>query len=99
MEGRLVYIQSATAEIRRGNKKEEERRNHGKNIMSASATQGGHNKKRYNVSLLDINNKTFNDHSLHYTHAFVKIEGTRRTHLVGTKVRCMLPDNTAREYG
>jgi len=39
----MVDIQSATAEIRRGKKKkEEERRNRTKNIMSASATQGGH---------------------------------------------------------
>jgi len=35
----IVDIQSATAEIRRGKKKEET----GKNIMSASVTQGGHN--------------------------------------------------------
>jgi len=43
----MVDIHSATAEIRRGNKKEEERKKkpQGKNIMSASATQGGHNKK------------------------------------------------------
>jgi len=42
----MVDIQSATAEIRRGIKKEEDRRKkpQGKNIMSASATQGGHNK-------------------------------------------------------
>jgi len=39
----MVDIHSATAEIRRGNKKD--RRNHrAKNIMSASATQVGHNK-------------------------------------------------------
>jgi len=44
MYGRLD-IQSATAEIRRGNKEEEERKKkkpQSKNIMSASATQGGH---------------------------------------------------------
>jgi len=44
----MVDIQSASAEIRRGIKKKkiEERRKkiQGKNIMSASATQGGHNK-------------------------------------------------------
>jgi len=40
----MVDIQSSTAEIRQGKKKE--RRNHGKNIMSASATQGGHNNWR-----------------------------------------------------
>jgi len=40
----VVDIQSATAEIRRGKKKKEEREKpQGKNIMSASATQGGHN--------------------------------------------------------
>jgi len=43
----MVDIQSATAEIRRGKKRKiEERRKkkpQGKNIMSASATQGGHN--------------------------------------------------------
>jgi len=46
----MVYIQSATAEIRRGKKKkiEEDRRNHrAKNIMSASAMQGGHNNQKY----------------------------------------------------
>jgi len=44
-----VDIQSATAEIRRGIKKKkiEERRKklQGKNIISASATQGGHKKQ------------------------------------------------------
>jgi len=40
----MVDIQSATAEIRRGKK---DRKNMGKNIMSASATQGGHNKPNY----------------------------------------------------
>ena len=40
----MVDKQSVATEIRRGIKKEEEEdRNHGKNIMSASATQGGHN--------------------------------------------------------
>jgi len=40
----MVDIQSPTAEIRREKRKEEERRrNHRVNIMSASATQGGHN--------------------------------------------------------
>jgi len=42
----MVDIQSATAEIRRGKKIEEDRRKQkkpqGKNVMSASATQGGH---------------------------------------------------------
>jgi len=40
----MVDIHSATAEIRRGKKKEKE--TSGQNIMSASATQGGHNKER-----------------------------------------------------
>jgi len=39
----MVDTQSATAEIRRG-KKRKEKKTQGKNIMSASATQGGHNK-------------------------------------------------------
>jgi len=47
MCGSIVDIQSVTAEIRRGKKQEEEdrrrRKPQGKNIMSASATQGGHN--------------------------------------------------------
>jgi len=43
----MVDIQSAAAEIRRGIKKEEDRKKSpGKNIMSASATQGGHKKDR-----------------------------------------------------
>jgi len=36
----MVDIRSATAEIKRGKKEKPQ----GKNIMSASATQGGHNK-------------------------------------------------------
>ena len=42
--GSMVDIQSATAEIRRG--KKEERKKQNKNIMSASATQGGHNNSK-----------------------------------------------------
>ena len=39
----MVDIQSATAEIRRGKKKRRKKKKpQGKNIMSASATQGGH---------------------------------------------------------
>jgi len=41
----MVDIQSAAAEIRRGVKKkkiEDRKKPQGKNIMSASATQGGH---------------------------------------------------------
>jgi len=44
MCGSMVDIQSAVAEIRRGIKKEEDRKKpQGKNTMSASAMQGGHN--------------------------------------------------------
>jgi len=39
----MVDIQSATAEIRRG---KEKKKKQGKNIMSASATQGGHKKAK-----------------------------------------------------
>jgi len=42
MCGSMVDIQSATAEIRRGKKKERKKKPQGKNIMSASATQAGH---------------------------------------------------------
>ena len=44
--GSMVDIQSPTTEIRRGKNQEEERRRkkQDKNIMSASATQGGHKK-------------------------------------------------------
>ena len=47
MCGNMVDIQPPTAEIRRGKKRkiEEDRKKlQSKNIMSASATQGGHNK-------------------------------------------------------
>jgi len=43
MCGSMVDIQSPTAEIRREKKKE--RKKQDKNIMSASATKGGHNNK------------------------------------------------------
>jgi len=42
MCGSMVDIQCATAEIRRGIKKTERRNHRTKNIMSASAAQGGH---------------------------------------------------------
>jgi len=42
----MVDIQSLTAEIRRGKKKERKKKPQGKNIMSASATQGGHKKPK-----------------------------------------------------
>jgi len=44
MCGSIVDIQSATAEIRRGKEDVERKKKQDKNIMSASATQGGHNK-------------------------------------------------------
>jgi len=48
----MVDIQSATAEIRRGIKKEDRRKKlQGKNTMSASATQGGHNKAIADITL------------------------------------------------
>jgi len=40
----MVDIQSAAADIRQGKKKKERKKPQGKNIMSASATQGGHKK-------------------------------------------------------
>jgi len=43
MRRSTVDIQSATAEIRREKKKKKKKQD--KNIMSASATHGGHNKK------------------------------------------------------
>ena len=44
MCGSMVNIQSAAAEIRRGKKKIDRKKPQGKNIMSASAMQVGHNK-------------------------------------------------------
>ena len=44
MCGSMADIQSAAAEIRRGIKKIDRKKPQGKNIMSACATQGGHNK-------------------------------------------------------
>jgi len=41
----MVDIQSVTAEIRRGKKERKKKKD--KNIMSASATQGGHNNSLY----------------------------------------------------
>jgi len=40
----MVAIQSPTAGIKRGKKEERRKKPQGKNIMSASAMQGGHNK-------------------------------------------------------
>jgi len=56
---KMVDIQSATAEIRRGKKKErkkERKKKHDKNIMSASATQFDHKKpQRRNIMADDSN--------------------------------------------
>jgi len=43
MRESIVNIQSATAVIRGGKKKKERKKKQDKNIMSTSATQGGHN--------------------------------------------------------
>jgi len=43
MCGSMVDIQSATVETRRGKKIDKKKKPQDKNIMSASATQGGHN--------------------------------------------------------
>jgi len=54
----MVDIQSATAEIRRGKNKKERRRRRRRrkkqdeNIMSPSATQGGHKKKPQGNSIM-----------------------------------------------
>jgi len=40
----MADILSATAEIRRGKERKKKKKPQGKNIMSASATQGVHNK-------------------------------------------------------
>ena len=60
----MVDIHSATGEIRQGKKEEEERRKKkeitGQNIMSASATQGGHKKSASKQNLtvpIEINVK------------------------------------------
>jgi len=42
----IAGIQSVTAEIKRGKKKERKKKPQGKNIMSASAMQGSHNKRQ-----------------------------------------------------
>ena len=57
MYGSMVDIQSAAAEIRRGNKKDRRKKPQGKNIMSASATQGGHKKYRKSNSEADEKQK------------------------------------------
>ena len=65
--GRQLDIQSAAAEIRRGIKKkiEEDRKKlHGKNIMSASATQGGHNQSPLGKAASKVTGSSFTTHSV-----------------------------------
>jgi len=54
----MVDIQSATVELSRGKKKEEERKKEtgqqDKNIMSASATQGGHKNEKQQLTSMNI---------------------------------------------
>jgi len=51
MCGSMVDIQSPTAEIRRGKKdRKKKKKPQGKNIMSASAMQGGHNQLAFDKS-------------------------------------------------
>jgi len=51
----MVDIQSAAAESRRGIKEEDRKKPQGKNIMSASATQGGHNKNSSGDEIMNVN--------------------------------------------
>ena len=44
MCGSMVDVQSATAAIRRGGEKRRKNKLQDENVVSASATQGGHNK-------------------------------------------------------
>jgi len=65
----MVDIPSATAEIRRGKKerkkqtnKQTKKKTQGKSIMSASATQGGHNNKQaIYIGLLRITPATYTE--------------------------------------
>jgi len=54
----MVDIQSTTAEIRQGEKRRRRNKPQGKNIMSASATQGGH-KNGYNFTCMRHINAEF----------------------------------------
>jgi len=45
----MVDIHSATAEIRRGKKRRRKKKPQCKNIMSASATHGGHKNNKKNI--------------------------------------------------
>ena len=57
----MVDIQSAAAEIRRGIKKkiEDIKKSQGKNIMSASATKGGHKSAKIKKLILLSSTLTF----------------------------------------
>jgi len=59
----MADIQSATSEIRRGKKiqeeEEERKKPQGKNIMSASATQGGHKKQLTRIGLYTVTKKDY----------------------------------------
>jgi len=48
----MVDIQSATAKMRRGKKETKRRKKQDKNIISASAMQGGHNNKIIHYTVL-----------------------------------------------
>ena len=51
----MVDIQSMTAEIRQGIKKDRKKKKpHGKNIMSTSATYGGHNQSQQTMPNIHI---------------------------------------------
>jgi len=66
----MVDIQSAAAEIRRGIKKEDRKiedrkKSQGKNIMYASAMQGGHNKsKQQKPKIVSKLNQKKNTHKM-----------------------------------
>jgi len=50
----MADIQSATAEVKRGKKERQKKKPQGKNIMSVSATPGGH--KNYNDDAVTVLN-------------------------------------------
>jgi len=64
----MVDIQSAATEIRRGIKKRR-KKPQGKNIMSASATQGGHNKELRPYTEVHMKN----DHETVYVGALKRV--------------------------
>jgi len=85
MCGSMIDIQSAMAEIRRGNKnrRTETEETTGKNMMSASATQGGHKKA---ASPLHVHGRTvfarWRQCAPHLTHASLgPTKSTAKRHL------------------